>query len=385
MSDSEPTTNEPRVVTAEVGGLVFRWDLDASLLTVGGFPAVSFFRDSSLAHLMQGFHRMVGSRRFSLALRAEGMRSVDDDWAVVSAAPSFEEGFVELAKYAGTAGWGRWELIALDRDAKQALFRIHGGWESGWQRAVGVSYGTGFVAGKLIGLCQRLFGVTCGARHTMSAADGDPYDELVVEPAERSVDDELLELASADQATAADLQHLLAEVRASAAAREAALAERDRMVAELQEKMALIAEQRQAIMALSTPIIELWEEVLAVPIIGAVDAARTLQVMERLLEAILQRRARFAILDVTGVETIDTATADNFVRIIRAVQLLGARGVIAGIGPQVAQTIVDLGVDLTGIPTYSNLREALQAFISAPRARRQGSGGPISQVKERSR
>ena len=74
--------------------------------------------------------------------------------------------------------------------------------------------------------------------------------------------------------------------------------------------------------------------------------------------------SRHAIIDVTGVETVDTYTADNFVRLIRGVQLLGANGIISGIGPLVAQTIVDLGVDLTGIPTYANLKEALQACIA---------------------
>ena len=103
------------------------------------------------------------------------------------------------------------------------------------------------------------------------------------------------------------------------------------------------------------------------PIVGAIDSDRTARMMERLLEAIIQSKARFAILDVTGVDTIDTSTADNFVRIIRAVQLLGAQGVISGIGPLVAQTIVDLGVDLTGIRTFSNLREALRACLAAPR------------------
>ena len=171
----------------QVGGLEYRWNLDRGAFTIGGIPCIAMFRDSSLAHMMQGFLRMVGPRRFALALRAEGVRSVEEDWAIVGAFPSFEQGFQELAKYAGTAGWGRWEIVELDRENKVGMFRIHGGWEGESQRAIGVSYGSGFFAGKLAGLCQRLFGVNCAPRQTMFIADGDPYDEFVIEPAERSL------------------------------------------------------------------------------------------------------------------------------------------------------------------------------------------------------
>lgn len=366
MTDTHIKSSEA-AITLEVSGLEFRWDLVHGRFTIGGVPSVALFRDSSLAYLMQGFLAMVGPQRFALAQQAEGMRSIEGDWTIISAAPTFEVGFMELAKYAKTAGWGRWEIVEIDRVNHVAIIRSHGSWEGESQRAIGVSHGSGFCAGKFMGLCQRLFEVSCWPRQTMFVADGDPYDEFVIEPSDRSIDAELEALASSGQATASDLQRLLAEVSASSAAREVALAERDRMVVELQDKVGLIAEQQQAIVALSTPIIQLWDGVLAVPVVGAINADRTAQMMERLLEAIIRERAQFAILDVTGVETIDTSTADNFVRIVRAVQLLGAQGVIAGIGPLVAQTIVDLGVDLTGIPTYSNLREALQAHILATR------------------
>src|SRR5690606_17861839 len=184
-------------------------------------------------------------------------------------------------------------------------------------------------------------------------------------PSSRSVEEELSSLADTGQATSTDLQRILA-------AREKALADRDRMVSELQDKLDIIAEQRLAIAALSTPIVQLWDEVLAVPIVGAIDGERTARLMGKLLDAILHNKARAASLDVTGVDAIDADTADNLIRIIRAVQLLGAHGVLSGIGPMVAQTIVDLGVDLTAIRTFSNLREALKACISAPGRRPRG-------------
>ncbi|WAS90196.1 STAS domain-containing protein [Nannocystis punicea] len=313
----------------------------------------------------------LGPHRFSLMMLAEGQRSIDEDWEIIRAYPSFEAGFTELAKYAYTAGWGRWELVRIDPEARRGVFRVHNGWEGSVQRATALNWGVGLVAGKFTAFCQKLFGCNCWPRQTRFIADGDAWDELVVEPSARTVADELGALADAGLATNADLHRLLADLKTSAAARERALTERDRMVEELQDKLHIIAEQRVAIAALSTPIVQLWDEVLAVPIVGAIDAERTGRLMEKLLTSIIDSKSRFAILDVTGVEAIDAATADNFVRIIRAVQLLGAHGVLSGIVPAVAQTLVDLGVDLSGVRTFANLREALKACLAEPaRSRR---------------
>ncbi len=348
-----------------VEGLDFRWDLEHGGFTISGVPCTMLFRDSSLASMLMGFLAMVGPQRFSLALQAEGQRGIREDWAIISKAANFEAGFADLARYAYTTGWGRWECVAVDRDAQQALFRVHDGWEGQAQRANDVNWGCGLLAGKFTGFGERLFKTNCWCRQTMFVADGDPYDEIVVEASDRDLDRELAELAQTDQATSVDLQRVLGELRRTSDAHARILGERDRSVQELEEKLDIIARQQAAIQALSTPIIQIWDGVLAVPVVGAVDGERASRMMEKLLETIIQTKSRHAILDVTGVETVDTDTADNFVRLIRGVQLLGAQGIISGIGPMVAQTIVDLGVDLTGIPTHANLKEALHACIAA--------------------
>ena len=350
--------------TITIEGLEFRWDLERGGFTIAGYPCVMMFRDSSLASLLRGFVNMVGLQRFSLAMQAEGQRGVDQDWEIIAAEPSFEAGFVRLNLFAYTAGWGRWECVEVDRAARQAVFRVYDGWEGLLQRNTGVNWGAGLIAGKFTAYGTRLFGTNCRCRQTMFVAEGDPYDEVVVEVSERDLDAELAELARSEQATSADLQRVLVELRRTGDAHMKALAERDRSVQELRDKLDIIAQQQAAIQALSTPIIQVWDGVLAVPVIGSVDGDRTSRMMEKLLETIIQTKSRHAIIDVTGVETVDTYTADNFVRLIRGVQLLGANGIISGIGPLVAQTIVDLGVDLTGIPTYANLKEALQACIA---------------------
>jgi rsbT co-antagonist protein RsbR len=99
--------------------------------------------------------------------------------------------------------------------------------------------------------------------------------------------------------------------------------------------------------------------VLALPMIGVVDSARTADAMESLLEAISSRGARFAVLDLTGVQMVDTKVADHLIKLVRAIQLLGAEGIICGIRPTVAQTMVALGLDLSAIVTKANLRAGL--------------------------
>jgi rsbT co-antagonist protein RsbR len=129
---------------------------------------------------------------------------------------------------------------------------------------------------------------------------------------------------------------------------------------ELEEKLQLIHAQRRAIQELSTPILEIWENVLALPIIGVVDTRRSAELMEKLLAAVEDQNVRYVILDITGVEVVDTKTADHFIKVIKAAELLGARCVLTGIGPAVAQTLVDIGVDLASVSTLRTLRDGLR-------------------------
>jgi rsbT co-antagonist protein RsbR len=141
---------------------------------------------------------------------------------------------------------------------------------------------------------------------------------------------------------------------------------------ELRDKLGVIERQQQAIRAMSTPIIEVWEGVLTLPILGLVDSVRTAEIMDNLLTAVTQRRARFAVLDMTGVEVIDTSTAGHLLGMIRAIRLLGAEGIITGIHPNIAQTMVTLGVDLSRMVVHANLREALKYCITRSRPRAGG-------------
>jgi rsbT co-antagonist protein RsbR len=121
----------------------------------------------------------------------------------------------------------------------------------------------------------------------------------------------------------------------------------------------VIRRQQQELLELSTPVIKLWEGVLAVPMIGTLDSARTQLVMETLLQRIVDSGAQLAIIDITGVPTVDTLVAQHLLKTVSAIRLMGAECIISGIRPQIAQTIVHLGIELQGIASKANLADAL--------------------------
>jgi rsbT co-antagonist protein RsbR len=134
----------------------------------------------------------------------------------------------------------------------------------------------------------------------------------------------------------------------------------EELIASETEKSELIARLRSAVEELSTPILELWEDVLALPVIGVVDSKRSAEMMARLLDEIVRSQSRFVIIDLTGVEVIDTSTADHFMKLVKAVGLIGARCVLTGIRPAVAQTLVDLDVNFGQLETLRNLKHGLR-------------------------
>ena len=120
----------------------------------------------------------------------------------------------------------------------------------------------------------------------------------------------------------------------------------------------VITRQQQELLELSTPVVRLWENILALPLIGTLDSARTQVVMQNLLEAIVQTRSDFAIIDITGVPVVDTLVAQHLLKTVAAARLMGADCLISGIRPQIAQTIIHLGVDLTNVTTKATLADA---------------------------
>jgi rsbT co-antagonist protein RsbR len=120
----------------------------------------------------------------------------------------------------------------------------------------------------------------------------------------------------------------------------------------------IIVRQQQELLELSTPVVKLWQDILALPLIGTLDSARTQVVMESLLQKIVETGAAIAIIDITGVPTVDTLVAQHLMKTIAAARLMGADCIISGIRPQIAQTIVHLGVNLEDVVTKATLADA---------------------------
>lgn len=130
--------------------------------------------------------------------------------------------------------------------------------------------------------------------------------------------------------------------------------------AKQEEQQKLIELQQVAIKDLSTPIIDLWDDIITLPIVGVVDSQRALEMTERLLQKVVDKNARCVIIDITGVNVVDTMTADHFVKMVKAIRYLGSYCVVTGISPEIAQTLVLSGVEMGDVKTLRSLKEGLK-------------------------
>ena len=193
------------VDSIRVSSIDMEWQIGDGIFTFEKLPAAMMWVDTTLAGLMSGMQAMVGPERFWLASQSEGRRSVEADWQVISRFQGFAEGFAAIANIAAVAGWGVWTLVSMDLTEKQCHFQVRGSWEGQYQRALGVCWGSGMLAGKMAGYCSRLFNTNCWAEQTRFAAKGDDYDEFLVAPSQKTVEEELDKLLLTDRASRADM------------------------------------------------------------------------------------------------------------------------------------------------------------------------------------
>ena len=132
------------------------------------------------------------------------------------------------------------------------------------------------------------------------------------------------------------------------------------LAAQLAGQADLVAQQRQTISELETPVIQVWDGILALPIVGSLDTARTQEMNETLLQRIVDTGAEIVLLDITGVPVVDTAVAQHLLESVAAARLLGAEVLIVGLSPRTALTLVHLGLDLAGVTTRTTLAKGLQ-------------------------
>ncbi|HRI54218.1 MAG TPA: STAS domain-containing protein [Pseudomonadota bacterium] len=176
---------------------------------------------------------------------------------------------------------------------------------------------------------------------------------------------DLIQIPASDQADEfsvleAALNIYNQELSAARAQNERYIAELEQSKRELQEQLSTIARQQLAINELSAPTVELWEEILLLPVIGTLDTQRAQEMTEKLLDRVKQSRSRCIIIDITGVEIVDTTTANSVLKMTRAARLLGAMCVLTGIRPEIARTMIQLGVELEGLRTLRTLKDGLR-------------------------
>ena len=140
----------------------------------------------------------------------------------------------------------------------------------------------------------------------------------------------------------------------------------------------VIQRQQREMMELSTPVVQLWDNILALPLIGTLDSERTQIVMENLLQKIVETGALISIIDITGVPTVDTLVAQHLLKTVAAARLMGADCIISGIRPQIAQTIVHLGVNLTDVTTKASLADAFAVALKRTQAKLPHQSGPTA-------
>jgi rsbT co-antagonist protein RsbR len=143
----------------------------------------------------------------------------------------------------------------------------------------------------------------------------------------------------------------------------------------LRTREEVIQRQQREMMELSTPVVQLWDNILALPLIGTLDSERTQVVMESLLQKIVETGAAIAIIDITGVPTVDTLVAQHLLKTVAAARLMGADCIISGIRPQIAQTIVHLGVNLSDVTTKASLADAFSIALKRTQAKLPTQGG----------
>jgi rsbT co-antagonist protein RsbR len=377
------STENPKI---HVSGLDFEWDQSKGAFLIHGNASVAMWIESTMAGFMSGIHRMVGTERFNLAVYGAGEDGIEGEWEhLIMKCPTVEEGLTTIGKLANMTGLGYWEVVSIDREKKEARFRSKHSWEAIYQKALGVCWGSQSLSGRFAGYSRKIFGCNVWTEQTAFIAQGAEWDEFIVRASTTTVESRLNELISSDKATRADLDAALGRLKQEIEERKQAeetlkqeIQEREAAQQSLLEKLEIIRSQEEAIRSLSTPILQLWDGIVVLPVIGLVDSMRAAQMLEDLLGTIVRTKARYAILDLTGVEVMDTRAADHLLKVVRASALVGARCLVSGISSNMAQTVVSLGVDLGDLMSFSTLEAALRFALTE-------SAGPREVKKKRLR
>lgn len=314
-------------------------DLQEGVFGFYGIPAALFWLNPSLYRMLAPLVQEVGIDLARLLIAFESSRGTKEDYEfmVTKLGPTFQEGFLAWGRAVGVAGWGRFELLEFNRAAQRASVRIHNAWELRAQAEMPLHWGCPFLQGKIIGIFSHALGTQCWAEEKI--VDGEPC----------SVDFSI-------HASSITIEGSIDGLRQQAV-------DRKRIELKLLEQQLL--EKQHTILQLAMPVVRLWDGILLLPLIGAMDANRAAQLLDSTLDAITKNSARVVIIDITGVPLVDSSVANSLVKTVQAARLLGVECMLVGISADVARSLVLLGIDLTFVRTFSTLESGLKQAMAS--------------------
>lgn len=313
-----------------------------------GSDRMLLFRQEAFATLRRLMIDQLGEKLARGLLAQFGYRCGLGDFKALDAQYQWD---TERDRRAAGSVMHMWEGIALveggtsEIDPETGTFRLTGIWKNSYEAEIHLSqFGVGDIpvchtlTGYASGWCTALVGEPIIAIETMCMGKGDPHCAYEIKK---------------PSAWGPEAEPWMA-----------ALAVTDTSLSqELERKLVEVEQYRATTTALGTPIIQVWEDVVVLPVIGVVDTQRGEEMTSTLVHHVADEEVACAIVDLTGVDTLDTRTADLFVRMARSVRLLGARCILTGIKPSLAQTLIHMGVELKELETYRNLRQGLEASL----------------------
>jgi rsbT co-antagonist protein RsbR len=340
-------------ISCSVNGASIEWNPQMGDITFFGISSVLFWVNPSMFRMLEPLVEEIGIDLFRLLVARSSSLGTDEDYnsMVTVLGTTFTEGFLAWGKAVSAAGWGSFEIPFFDVESCTAEVRVTNPWELRMQKAGGKLWGCPFLQGKIIGVLEHALGQRCWADEDIDLESEPPVVTFSVRAWDRSLDDELKRLR-AEQIRAAEAR--MAEKVESATL---ALREKHR---ELDEKEALIR-------SLSTPILQVWDGVLVVPIVGALSGQRAELLNTNLLQRVVEQMAAHVVLDLTGLDMVDNEVAERLGSTVTALKLIGTECSVVGLSPEFARRAVELDITFGGVRVLRTLADALRDVVGLRR------------------
>lgn len=303
--------------------------------------------------LLEPLVEEIGVDLFRMLVVHSSSLGTDEDYnnMVTVLGSNFTDGFLAWGRAVAAAGWGSFELPQFDIESCTAEVRVVNPWELRMQRAGGRLWGCPFLQGKVIGILEHALGQRCWADEDLDVDSDPPVVTFSVRAWDRTLDEELKRLR-AEQIRAAEAR-LAQQVETATAA----LREKHR---ELDEKDAIIR-------SLSSPILQVWDGVLVVPVVGALSAKRAELLNGNLLRRVVDQMATHVVLDLTGLDAVDNEVAERLGATVTALKLLGTDCSVVGLSPEFARRAVELDISFGGVQVLRTLADALRDVVGLRR------------------